>query len=79
MPNEGKDEEMKIGDHVGYSAKFLRSVGALTGELPFLRGVITEITDYSSMSVASVDWGNETGRVNVKNLAKVGTAAMNAN
>ncbi len=70
------------GDQVGYSASFLRSIHAFTGELPRARGVVTRIKRYSEkLSVAAVDWGTScseaAAKVNVKNLAKVGTPAMN--
>lgn len=68
---------LKIGDRVGYAAAFLRSTGMYTGEEPFMRGTVTGFEDISQGFVlAVVDWGRgHTRKVNVKNLARVGTIA----
>jgi hypothetical protein len=68
---------LKIGDRVGYTAAFLRSTGMYAGEEPFMRGTVTGFEDISQGCVlAVVDWtGHGTRKVNVKNIARVGTLA----
>jgi hypothetical protein len=75
---------MNIGDRVAYSANFLRSTGQVVGEAGFQRGTIVEFEPLGSITLARVKWDNPDWNffitsVNVANLAKVGTAAMNAN
>lgn len=36
---------MMNGDKVAYSRKFLQSIGAFTGPMPFRRGVILDVVD----------------------------------
>ena len=67
---------LKVGDKVGYSKKFLQSTGQYTGPIPFARGVITELKAYGiDFTLATVDWDTPEApeKVNVKNLAKVGS------
>jgi hypothetical protein len=72
--------QISIGDKVAYSAKFLRSIGEVTGTLAHGRGVVTAIKKYGDVSLAVIVWDcYAPERVNVSNLAKVGTAQMNAN
>ena len=68
---------IKIGDHVGYSQAFLRSTGQYTGPVPFARGIVVGIQKFGHTEIALVDWTNPLvpGKVNVKNLARVGTIA----
>lgn len=68
---------LKIGDRVGYTAAFLRSTGMYTGEEPGMRGEVIGFEDISQgFTLAIVDWsGHGTRKVNVKNLAKVGSLA----
>ena len=68
-------DTLKIGDRVAYSAGFLRSTGMYTGEEPGMRGIVTGFEDISQGFVlAIVDWtGHGTRKVNVKNLARVGS------
>jgi hypothetical protein len=72
---------IEAGTRVGYSANFLRSTGQLTGEVPFLRGVVAKVEEIvPGCTLCLIHW--DTGaltRVNIKNLAKVGSAAMSAN
>lgn len=70
-------QALKIGDRVGYTAAFLRSTGMYTGEEPFMRGTVTGFEDISQGFVlAVVDWaGHGARKVNVKNIARVGTLA----
>ena len=67
---------MMIGDRVAYSANFLRSIGAQTGELGQARGTIQAIERLAKCGVelAHVKWGSPDvpERVNVKNLCRVG-------
>lgn len=54
MPN------IKVGDRVKYSARFLRSISEYTGDLPFAVGVVKEIKQLSPKTeLAIVDWDNE--------------------
>jgi hypothetical protein len=68
---------VKIGDQVGYTASFLRSTGMYTGEEPGMRGIVTGFEDIShGMTLALVNWtGHGIRKVNVKNIARVGTIA----
>ena len=68
---------MRIGDKVKYRAKFLRSIGAYTGQLPFARGMVIGINSIeprfkrlSNTVIVSVNWNNPDipERVNLKNL-----------
>ena len=71
---------LAIGDKVAFSAAFLRSTGQFSGRAPALRGTITALDDLGGCVLASIDWHDGTqSRANVKNLARVGSAAMNAN
>ena len=62
--------EVTIDSRVKYSTSFLRSIGAITGELGFARGVITNIENLGSLKIATIDWGDESisAKVNIKNL-----------
>jgi len=68
--------EIKIGDTVKYSAKFLKSAGICTGDICFAEGKVTGFTVLSKDSIlAEVEWLkclSGTGKVNVKNLIKKG-------
>jgi hypothetical protein len=68
---------IKIGDQVGYTASFLRSTGLYTGEEPGMRGTVKGFEDISQGFVlAIVDWtGHGIRKVNVKNIARVGSLA----
>lgn len=71
---------IKTGDRVAYSARFLRSIGAYTGDLPFARGTVTEIKKLGETTIAVIDWGNEemASKVNVVNLCRVQDIAKDA-
>jgi len=64
--------EIKIGDRVRYSARFLRSIAAYTGDLGHARGVVRELHQLGrrGCTLATVDWrdGDIPRRVNVANL-----------
>lgn len=49
---------MKIGDKVMWTKKFLKSIGVMTGELPFDVGTIENIVDYKQFQVAHVRWAS---------------------
>lgn len=59
---------MQQGDRVAYSVKFLRSIAAYTGPMPFARGVITHLDGM----IATVKWDKNAddlpSRVGVFNL-----------
>lgn len=75
-----KAKQITAGDRVAFSAAFLRSTGQFTGRVPFLRGDIASLDDLGSCVLALIQWNDGTeSRVNVKNLARVGSPAMNAN
>ena len=68
---------LRVGDHVGYSAAWLRSVGA--HGLGSLRGQIVELSPVGSMTLARIEWDGEAPeRVNVANLARVGGTGWSA-
>lgn len=50
--------KVKVGDRVAISARYLRSVGCYTGELPQARGTVTGLKSYGEIAVATVDWGS---------------------
>lgn len=70
--------KIAAGDRVAYKASFLRGIGATTGEMPFLRGEVTEIRDLGGIQLATIKWDNqeEPGRVAVGNLSKVTTRGV---
>jgi hypothetical protein len=70
--------DCRVGDKVGYSHAFLRNTGQLTGAAPFARGTVVGFENAGSgFVIAFVDWGQDKdrlpGRVNMKNLARVGS------
>jgi hypothetical protein len=69
--------KIELGARVGFSAAFLRSTGQFAGRVPHLRGEVIELEDFGAFALARVAWqdGAES-RVNVKNLARVGSLAM---
>lgn len=71
---------IKPGDRVAYSAMFLTSIGG-DYELAQARGLVTEVSQLGQTFLARIDWGSLDipGRVNVANLAKVGSAAFGDN
>ena len=71
---------LAVGDRVGYAAKFLRSIACFSGVLPHARGVIKELEDLGSLVLAVIEWDRPgvPTKVNVNNLARVGSAAMYA-
>jgi hypothetical protein len=73
-------QTFKVGDAVRFRTAFLRSTGALTGPIPFARGIITRITGAASWRppassrIATIKWeapAEELGpKVNIFNLEK---------
>jgi hypothetical protein len=65
---------IRCGDKVKYSRNFLRSTGMYTGDIPFAKGIVTNIKDYrGGLKIATIDWRNPEipEKVNTKNLTKV--------
>ena len=65
---------LKPGDKVAYSTRFLQSISAYTGDLPFARGVIRSIDTLSAETqIAEIDWNTPDipARVNVANLCRI--------
>jgi len=50
---------IEVGTRVAYSREWLRSVGMVTGDIPFARGIVRKING----RIASVDWVNKEGRL----------------
>lgn len=73
---------MNVGDRVKYSRAFLRSIGAISGAMPFAKGTITALDSFGgSFDLVSITWdGGEDlpGRVNVKNLVLVSRIHLEA-
>lgn len=68
--------ELKVGDRVGYSFNFLRSIGDLT-YLAHARGAIVELRALSPQTtLARVEWNSDEypSLINVENLARIGSA-----
>lgn len=73
---------LKVGDRVRYSTKFLRSISAYTGDLPFARGEIEELKPIgrSELLIATIKWdraygggdeGSAARKVLVSNLERI--------
>jgi hypothetical protein len=63
---------LRSGDRVAYARGWLQSIGALTGELPFLRGRVCGIEHLmSGTRIANVVWDQGgAARCNVRNLVR---------
>jgi len=59
-------EELKVGNEVKYSTKFLRSIGCYTGDIPFANGKIINIDG----DIATINWKNPNlpKKANINNL-----------
>jgi len=70
-PGSNAPSPIQIGERVAYSRVFLQKINALTGDLPFARGVVEEITELGAIRLARFTWNREgtPERVNVANLA----------
>ena len=82
------NRNLQVGERVAYSAAFLRSTGQVVGPAGARRGVIIGFDVLSrDTTLARIEWegepprqdDGEPWRVNVLNLARVGSAAMSAN
>lgn len=73
MSWQSRTQPIKVGDRVAYSAVWLRSTGNFTGDMPFARGVVTELIPLGQTTLAVVDWANPDipPKVNVANLTRV--------
>ena len=72
-------QKIQVGDRVQYSAKFLRSCGMFTGDIPFARGTVTAIEDFGGfLALATIDWQNENvpAKVNVNILNVIGQVEL---
>jgi hypothetical protein len=59
------------GDRVQYATRWLRSIGAYTGDLPFARGTVAAVEDHGhGFVLVRVDWTRGAGspRVLAANL-----------
>jgi hypothetical protein len=68
------NRSIRSGDTVAYSAKFLRSISAYTGNLCFAHGKVKFLRRLSAgVFLARVDWDKPgvPGMVNVSNLVRV--------
>ena len=63
-----------IGDRVAYSVSFLKSIDAVTGEVPAMRGTVTNKQKVGQRDFCRVQWDGEddTHLVLPANLAVVG-------
>jgi hypothetical protein len=52
----GLMEDIKVGDVVKYSAKFLHNTGQYTGDVPFMTGTVLSIKG-TTPTMAEIDWG----------------------
>lgn len=53
-------KQLEIGDKVAFTAQFCRSIGAQTGDIPQMRGVIKDIQQIGSNKYARVLWSDQT-------------------
>jgi hypothetical protein len=66
---------MQVGQRVRYSAKWLRSVGCYTGDLPQARGKIVAIQSVGErLKLATIEWDDPSEdvptKINVLNLER---------
>ena len=66
--------KFNTGDKVAYSAAFCRNIGACTGEVPAMRGVVVAYRIVGARQLAVVKWNgdSEVKLVGPGCLAKVG-------
>lgn len=64
--------DIRPGDGVAYSARFLRAIGCQTGPMPAARGRVTAVRRYAGVTLAAVAWNDPTmpESVNVANLVR---------
>jgi len=74
---ESKMPDIKVGDKVRYTVKFLRSTGEYTGAIPHARGIVKKLEPLGrgpdAILIATIDWGNPDvpDKVNIMNLEKI--------
>ena len=51
-----KSKNYTPGDKVAYSARFLRSTGQYTGDIPFLRGEIVAVEPLGEPQLCTIQW-----------------------
>lgn len=70
--------KIQVGDRVAYRVRWLRSVGLCHSDAARARGVVTEMKPLGrSLILARVNWDSDMPeRVNVENLARVGSVAF---
>lgn len=67
-----RDQKLSVGDHVAYSAAFCRSIGELTGDIPFARGIVRSVEYLGKRQFATIDWdGDFPPKVFSGNLSRV--------
>ena len=61
---------INVGDTVAYSSKFLRSIGEVTDDMPFARGIVLELIPLGQTTLARIEWNtiDLPMEVNVLNL-----------
>ena len=70
-----KTPKFEIGDKIAYSVQFLKSIGMSHSDMAHARGTVRDFMPLGTSTIlAGIVWdkGEFPGRVNVKNLAKVG-------
>lgn len=73
--------QLKVGDQVSYSVKFLRSIACYAGPMAHAKGVITGLKPVAkTLMLAEVTWSNFDGpeRVNVLNLVRKDRIAIDS-
>jgi hypothetical protein len=68
-----RSSEIKAGDSVAYSRRFLQSTGQYTGDAPLARGRVLGLKTLGGVVLAEVEWDRPDlpGKVDVKNLSVV--------
>jgi hypothetical protein len=72
-------KSIEVGDRVRYSVRFLRSIGAYTGVLPFAQGIVVEMLPLSrETTLARIQWDRSDipDKVNTANLVQVGQTEL---
>lgn len=71
-----KKNKISIGDKVCYSRQFCRSTGQMTGDIPFARGIVTNLIPLGDNFLAEIDWSNPDipPRVLSQNLSRISAA-----
>lgn len=48
--------KFSVGEKVKFSRDFLRNTGQYTGDVPFARGIVQEVSDLVDMQLVTVQW-----------------------